>query len=45
MKRQQQLVSMSDNNSRLDTAVVVPLRYLNIFWRLVDFPLLHCETA
>ena len=29
--------------SRLDTKVVVPLKYLGNFWRSLDLPLSNCE--
>ena len=32
-----------NNNSKLDSKVVVPLKYLSNFWRPVDFPLINCE--
>ena len=33
----------SNNNSRLNAEVVVPLKYLSIFWRSLDLPLINCE--
>ena len=35
--------STSNNNNILDTEVVVPLKYLSRFWRLLDLPLVNCE--
>ena len=37
------IVSTSNDNSRLNTEVVVPLRYLSNFWRSLDLPLSNCE--
>ena len=31
------------NNHRLNTEVVVPLEYLNYFWRSLDLPLSNCK--
>ena len=36
--------STSNNNSRLNTEVIVPLKYLNNFKRSLDFPLINCEV-
>ena len=33
-----------DNGSRLDTEVVVPLKYLSNFLRSLDLPLINCEV-
>ena len=33
-----------DNASRLDTVVVVPLKYLSNFWRSLDLRLINCEV-
>ena len=35
--------STPNNNSILDTEVVVPLKYLRNFWRFLDLPLIYCE--
>ena len=35
--------SKSSNNNILDIEVVVPLKYLSRFWRLLDLPLINCE--
>ena len=35
--------STSNNNNILDIEVVVPLKYLSRFWRLLDLPLINCE--
>ena len=35
--------SKSNNNNILDIEVVVPLKYLSRFWRLLDLPLINCE--
>ena len=32
-----------DDNNRLDTKVVVPLKHLNNFWRSLDLPFINCE--
>ena len=37
------IVRTSNNNNILDTEVVVPLKYLSRFWRLLDLPLINCE--
>ena len=39
--------STSNNNNILDAEVVVPLKYLNIFWRSLDLPLRNffCEIG
>ena len=34
-----------DNNDTLDTEVVAPLKYLSIFWRFLNLPLINCETG
>ena len=34
-----------DNNSRLDTEVVFPLKYLSNFWRSLDLSLINCKIA
>ena len=31
------------NNNRLNTEVVVPLKYLSNFWRSLELPLINCE--
>ena len=33
-----------NDNNILDTEVFVPLKYLSIFWRSLDLPLINCET-
>ena len=33
------------NSNRLDTEVVVPLKYLSNFWRSLDLSLINCEIA
>ena len=35
--------STPNNNSILDAEVFVPLKYLSIFWRSFDFPLINRE--
>ena len=35
--------STSANNSRLDVEAVVPLKYLNNFWKSLDLSLISCE--
>ena len=35
--------STSNNNSRLNTEIVVPLKYLSNFWRCLDLHLIKCE--
>ena len=35
--------STSDNENRLNTEVVVPLKYLSNFWRSLDLALINCE--
>ena len=35
--------STPNNNNILDAEVFVPLKYLSIFWRSFDFPLINCE--
>ena len=35
--------SMPANDSRLDTEIVVSLKYLSNFWRSLDLPLINCE--
>ena len=35
--------STSDNNSRLNAEVVVPLKYLSNIWRFLYLPLINCE--
>ena len=37
------IVSTQNNNTLLDTEVVVSLKYLSSFWRFLDFPLINCE--
>ena len=36
-------VSTPADNSKLDTEVVAPLKYLSNFWRSLDLPLISCE--
>ena len=36
--------SISNNNSRLNTDDVVPLKHLSNFWRSLDLPLINCGT-
>ena len=33
----------SNDNNKLDTETVVPLKYLSTFWRSFDLPLINCE--
>ena len=33
-----------DNSSRLDAEVVVPLEYLNNFWRSLNLPFINCKV-
>ena len=33
----------NDNNTK-DVEIVVPLKYLSKFWRILDIPLINCET-
>ena len=35
--------SMPADDSRLDTEIVVSLKYLSNFWRSLDLPLINCE--
>ena len=35
--------SLPDKNSRLNTEVVSPLKYMSKFWWSVDLPLINCE--
>ena len=35
--------STPDKNSRLDTKVVVSLKYLSNFWRSLNLPSINCE--
>ena len=35
--------STPNNDRRLDTEVILPLRYLSNFWRSLDLPLINCE--
>ena len=35
-------ITPTDNN-RLDTEVVITLRYLRNFWRSLDLPLINCD--
>ena len=35
------IVSTQNNNTLLDTEVVVSLKYLSSFWRFLDFPLIN----
>ena len=35
------IVSTQNNNTLLDTEVVVSLEYLSSFWRFLDFPLIN----
>ena len=35
--------STPDNGGRLDTEIIVPLKYLSNFWRSLDLPLNNCE--
>ena len=39
----QQDTSTPVDNSRLDTEVVVSLKYLSNVWRFLDLPLINCE--
>ena len=39
----QQDTSTPVGNSRLDTEVVVSLKYLSNVWRFLDLPLINCE--
>ena len=32
-----------NDNNKLDTEVVVSLKYLSSFWRFISFPLINCE--
>ena len=34
----------ADNNSRLNAETIVPLEYLNNFWRFLDLLLINCKT-
>ena len=33
----------ADGNTR-DTEIMVPLKYLSIFWRTIEMPLINCEV-
>ena len=35
---------MPNNKNILNAEIVVPLKYLSIFWRSLDFLLINCET-
>ena len=35
--------STPNENNKLNAEVVVPLKYLSIFWRFLDLPLMNCE--
>ena len=43
MKKTKIIGNTSNNNSRLNAEVVVPLRYLRSFWRSLDLPLINFE--
>ena len=43
-KYNSKLIGRTTNNDyRLDTEVVVPLKYLSNFWRSLDLPSINCE--
>ena len=39
------IIGQADDNGRIDNVeIMVPLRYLNNFWRTVEMPLINCEV-
>ena len=34
----------NDNNNNKDVEIMVPLKYLSIFWRTLEMPLINCEV-
>ena len=37
------ITGTTNNNSKLNAEIVVPLKYLSNFWRSLDLPLINCE--
>ena len=39
------ITGQADNNGRIDNVeIMVPLKYLKIFWRTIEMPLINCEV-
>ena len=39
------MTGQTDNNGRIDNVeIMVPLKYLSNFWRILEMPLINCEV-
>ena len=43
-KYKTKIIGRTPNDNILNTEVVVPLKYLNNFWRSLDLPLINCKV-
>ena len=42
-KFKQQITGQTGNNGKKNVEIMVPLKYLSIFWRTLELPLINCE--
>ena len=40
----QKIAGRTENNSRKNVKIRVPLKYLSKFWQTLEMPLIYCET-
>ena len=38
------ITTRTNNNSRIDVQLMLPLKYLSNFWRTLEMPLINCEV-
>ena len=38
------ITDQTNNNGRIDIEIMVPLKYLSNFWRILEMPLINCEV-
>ena len=44
-KFKQQITAQTGNGGTKDVEIMVPLKYLNNFWKTLEMPLINCEIS
>ena len=45
LKTKEEITDQTDNNCRKNVEVMVPLKYLSNFWKILEMPLISCEIS
>ena len=45
LKFKQQITGKTGNNGTKDVKIMLPLKYLSMFWRTLEIPLINCEVS